>query len=108
MYAIRSYYDLQGPPRHREGVGTAAVKARWIMGLVALACAVGSASGAPAKKAKSAEPDSNQVLVRIGRGGITRGDVERRIRMLPEQFRANYSTPEGRRQLIDRMVEELV
>jgi peptidyl-prolyl cis-trans isomerase C len=48
------------------------------------------------------------VLVRFGRSGITRGDVQRRIESLPEQFRSNYSTPEGRQQLLDRMVEERV
>jgi peptidyl-prolyl cis-trans isomerase C len=52
--------------------------------------------------------DSNEVLVRVGRDAITRGDVTRRINSLPEQFRANYSTPEGRQQLLDRMIEERV
>jgi peptidyl-prolyl cis-trans isomerase C len=47
-----------------------------------------------------------QVLVRIGDQAITRGDVDRRLAELPEQYRANYSTPEGRKQLLDRMVEE--
>jgi len=83
------------------------VKARALLCLLALAVAAGTAHAAPAKKAK-AEPDSNQVLVRVGKGGITRADVDRRIRMLPEQFRANYSTPDGRRQLLDRMIEEQV
>ena len=52
--------------------------------------------------------DSNQVLVRIGKESITRGDVQRRIASLPEQFRANYTTPDGRQQLLDRMIEEKV
>jgi peptidyl-prolyl cis-trans isomerase C len=56
----------------------------------------------------SAAADSNQVLVRVGKDAITRGDVQRRINALPEQFRTNYSTPEGRKQLLDRMVEERV
>jgi len=34
--------------------------------------------------------------------------VQRRIATLPEQFRSNYTTPEGRQQLLDRMVEERV
>ena len=61
-------------------------------------------SKAPAKKT----PDSLQVLVRIGKETITRADVQRRIESLPEQFRANYATPEGRQQLLERMVEERV
>jgi peptidyl-prolyl cis-trans isomerase C len=78
--------------------------------LAAAILAAGVVHGAPARKAraKSGAPDSNQVLVKIGKGGITRADVDRRIRLLPEQFRANYSTPEGRQQLLERMVEERV
>jgi peptidyl-prolyl cis-trans isomerase C len=52
--------------------------------------------------------DSNRVLVRIGKETVTRADLDRRIADLPEQVRANYSTPEGRRQLLDRVVEEKV
>ena len=52
--------------------------------------------------------DSNRVLVRIGRETVTRADLDRRISDLPEQVRANYATPEGRRQLLDRVVEEKV
>lgn len=59
-------------------------------------------------KARGGAADSNQVLVRVGKETITRGDVQRRIASLPEQFRANYATPEGRQQLVDRMIEEKV
>jgi len=52
--------------------------------------------------------DSNRVLVRIGKETVTRADLDRRIADLPEQVRANYSTPEGRRQLLDRVIEEKV
>ena len=48
------------------------------------------------------------VLVRIGKEPITRAMVEQRLDELPEQYRAQYSTPEGRQQLLDRMVEEQV
>ena len=77
------------------------------------ACIAVPAMSAVAKaKSKSARssgaPDSNQVLVRVGKEAITRGDVTRRIAALPEQFRANYTTPEGRQQLVDRMIEERV
>lgn len=84
---------------------------RWMVpAALAVLVAATVASGAPASRraAKRAEPDSTQVLVRIGKVAITRADVQQRIRMLPEQFRANYSTPDGRRQLLERMVEEQV
>lgn len=58
--------------------------------------------------ARAARDDDHQVLVRIGREAITRGDLQRRIEDLPEQFRSNYSTPEGRQQLVERMIEERV
>jgi peptidyl-prolyl cis-trans isomerase C len=71
-----------------------------------------SPSAAPARKksasSKGAVPESLKVLVRIGDATITRADVDRRLRELPEQFRSNYTTPEGRRQLLDRLVEERV
>lgn len=79
--------------------------------VVATVFAAASAGSAPARRAKTARAaiaDSNIVLVRIGKETITRGDVTRRINTLPEQFRSNYSTPEGRQQLLDRMVEERV
>ncbi len=52
--------------------------------------------------------DSNRVLVTVGKESITRGDVQRRIDQLPDQYRANYSTPDGRKQILDRMIEERV
>jgi peptidyl-prolyl cis-trans isomerase C len=64
---------------------------------------------APRAAARSAAvADSNRVLVRIGREAITRADVERRLAEIPEAYRATYATPEGRRQLLDRMIEERV
>jgi peptidyl-prolyl cis-trans isomerase C len=63
----------------------------------------------PARAAKTpAIDDSNRVLVTIGTERITRGDVQRRIDQLPDQLRANYTTPEGRQQILDRMIEEKV
>ena len=48
------------------------------------------------------------VLARVGRETITRAGVQARINELPEPYRTNYSTPDGRRQLLDRMIEERV
>jgi len=63
---------------------------------------------AATKSKKSAAAQSDPVLVRVGGDAITRSEVQKRIETLPEQFRSNYSTPEGRQQLLDRMVEERV
>ncbi len=80
--------------------------------IAAFVTVLGLATGtdaATAKKARAAQPNPGaQVLVRVGREAITVADVQRRIDALPEQFRANYSTPEGRQQLLERMVEEKV
>jgi len=59
---------------------------------------------------KTAKPanDSDAVLVRIGDDVITPRQLAARLQELPEQYRAQYSTPDGRKQLLDRMVEERV
>src|SRR5262249_20678077 len=83
-----------------------------VIAIAALAIAAASIGDAAPKKSstksskKSAAADSNEVLVRFGKETITRADVQRRINALPEQYRSNYTTPEGRQQLLDRMVEE--
>jgi parvulin-like peptidyl-prolyl isomerase len=84
-----------------------------VVALVLMGVGAGFSSSAAAPRParagrKGAANDSMQVLVRVGSDVITRRDVQRRIESLPEQVRANYSTPEGRQQLIDRMVEEKV
>ena len=62
------------------------------------------------KSSKATKPanDSDAVLVRIGSEVITPRDMAARLNELPEQYRAQYSTPEGRKQLLDRLVEEKV
>lgn len=52
--------------------------------------------------------DTSQVLVRVGGDPITRDMVQARIDSSPDQYKAMYSTPDGRRQLLERMVEERV
>lgn len=61
-----------------------------------------------ATSAKKATPDSLQVLARVGKETITRADVNRRLEEIPEQVRTTYTTPEGRQQLLDRIIEEKV
>jgi peptidyl-prolyl cis-trans isomerase C len=83
-----------------------------------IALAAGSVLAAPKQKksAKTATPaapakpanDSDAVLVKIGTEAITPRDLADRLQELPEQYRAQYSTPEGKQKLLDRMVEEKV
>ena len=89
--------------------------------LLLLACGVaalaaGSVVAAPKQK-KSAPAtktatkpanDSDVVLVKIGSDAITPRDLANRLQELPEQYRAQYSTPEGKQKLLDRLVEEKV
>lgn len=78
--------------------------------LVTLLIAAGSLAATPAKKGRAAKPappnDSDVVLVRVGADVITPRTLAARLAEIPEQYRASYATPEGRQQLIDRMVEE--
>lgn len=78
------------------------------LGCAALLAALlaGGVSAAPAKK--NSAPDSLQVLARVGTEAITRADLNRRMEEIPETIRASYTTPEGRQQLLDRLVEEKV
>lgn len=68
----------------------------------------GSKPGSGKSAAKPAANDSDAVLVRIGSDVITPRMLATRLQELPEQYRAQYSTPDGRKQLLDRMVEEKV
>jgi len=66
-------------------------------------------SSAKAAHGKSVAPgDSDAVLVRVGDEVITRRTLNDRVLDIPEQYRATYQTPEGRQQLLDRLVEERV
>ncbi|MEQ1834316.1 MAG: peptidyl-prolyl cis-trans isomerase [Candidatus Eisenbacteria bacterium] len=97
--------------------------------LAVAALAAGAVSAAPKSASKAASPkkagktavtakvvsaasDSDAVLVRIGSGAtsetITPRMLAARLQELPEQYRAQYSTPEGRKQLLDRLVEEKI
>lgn len=59
-----------------------------------------------AKPAAAVINDSDRVLVRIGSDVITPRMLAARLQELPEQYRPQYSTPEGKRQLLDRLIEE--
>lgn len=67
------------------------------------------AAKAPRKGAKAAAPaETSAVLVRIGNEVITRAMVQQRLEEIPESVRPQYSSPDGRQQLLDRMIEEKV
>ena len=82
----------------------------------------GPAGSAPAKKpAKTSSKTSSKtatkgtksapkdtVLARVGNEKITRSEVERRLDELPEPYRTNFQTPDGRQQFLDRLIEERV
>jgi len=88
----------------RPAIALALIAALMAGGAAAATKSSASKSKPKSKTAAAADP----VLVRIGKETITQGDVQRRIESLPEQFRSNYATPEGRQQLLDRMIEEKV
>jgi peptidyl-prolyl cis-trans isomerase C len=82
-------------------------------GTLALAGAVKAPKAAklarPVKTRTVAVPaDTSRVLVRIGGQALTTEDVRKRLEEIPESARGNFATPEGRRQLLERMVEERV
>lgn len=87
---------------------------RAVLGIAALAMLV-SASNALAKKDKNktgaaattAAP-AETVLVRVGSEKITTATVRTRLDELPEQVRGNFTSPEGRQRLLDRVIEERV
>ena len=76
-------------------------------GVASAAPAAGAAKAAGATRAATAR-DTSRVLVRVGGQPITRAMVQARIDELPDQYRAQYATPSGRQQVLDRMVEEKV
>jgi hypothetical protein len=85
---------------------------------IGLGGALTPAGSAPAKKGgkttsktasktkPAAKPDT--VLARVGNDKITRSEVERRLEELPEPYRSNFQTPDGRQQFLDRLIEERV
>lgn len=66
------------------------------------------AKKAGAKASRKLADASSEVLVWVAEKPITRGDFEARLDQLSPQFRQQFSTPEGRKQLLDRMVQEQV
>jgi peptidyl-prolyl cis-trans isomerase C len=68
-----------------------------------------AAAGAkPVAKPAAVANDSDRVLVRIGTEVVTPRMLAARLEEIPEQYRAQYQTPEGRQQLLDRFIDERV
>jgi len=90
-----------------RNVTVAARAARAVLALVLLACAASAvAQTRPARARAAAARDT--VLVRIGTEAITTRGVQQRIEELPDGVRSNFTSPEGRQRLLERMVEERV
>src|SRR5262249_15138389 len=105
----------RGRHRHGEGLGGTGVsprRSRHVLSVAAIALGVAlawsSAGSAPKRAAKPAAAAKDTVLARVGTVTITRREVEQRLQDLPEPYRTNFSTPDGRQQFLDRMVEERV
>jgi parvulin-like peptidyl-prolyl isomerase len=84
---------------------------RIALAVTLLALSAATLPAATARRTTGAKPpadDSDAVLVRIGKEVITKRTLGDRLQEVPEQYRANYQTPEGRQQLLDRMIEERV
>lgn len=87
-----------------------------VFGMTLFLLLVGSVSlmAAPAKKPVAAKKpavaigDSDVVLARVGTEVITRRTINDRLQEIPDQYRSNYMTPEGRQQILDRVIEEKV
>lgn len=70
---------------------------------------IAAPQAATPKRAKATRrAPADTVLVRVGGQAITRADVQKRLEEIPEAQRGAFTTPDGRQQLIDRMVEERV
>lgn len=78
-----------------------------VLGLALLVAIASVASGQTARRARTARA-ADSVLVRVGNDLITTGQVQRRLDELPEHVRPQFTTPEGRQRLVDRLIEEKV
>jgi len=72
------------------------------------AAAKGARAGKAGKAAAARAADTSQVLVRLGSETITSEDVRKRLEEIPETARQTFTTPAGRQQLLERIVEERV
>jgi peptidyl-prolyl cis-trans isomerase C len=82
---------------------------RWTLALLAAAATLAAAgAGAQSSRRAAAGRAPDSVLVRLGKDVITTGQVQRRLDELPEHVRPQFTTPDGRQRLLDRLIEEKV
>ncbi len=81
-----------------------------LLGLAGLLAAGADAAPRGKKHAKPVRPagDTTAVIAVVDGQALTRAMVEARLEEIPEQFRSSYQTPQGRQQLIDRLIEERI
>jgi len=77
---------------------------------VPIATAATRAKGSAAAKSKThaTQDAGSRVLARVGDTVVTQADYDARLADLPPQFKSQYSTPEQKRQFVDRLLEEKV
>ena len=75
--------------------------------LVLAILAAGDAAAATKKTTKPATP-SSKVLARVGNSVVTQADYEARLAELPPQYKNQFTTPEQKRQFVDRLLEERI
>jgi len=66
------------------------------------------ANGDAATSKKKASDPGAVVLARVGSTVVTRADYEARLAELPPQYKSQFTTPEQKRQFIDRLLEERI
>jgi parvulin-like peptidyl-prolyl isomerase len=83
------------------------LQARVLGRALVLGLVIALAAGCGSEKGGSGEEEST-VLATVGRYRITRADLERRLATarLPEQARAQFSTPEGKELFLEQLVQE--
>jgi peptidyl-prolyl cis-trans isomerase C len=91
----------------------ASILAAWALTCLAPLAAAQSRSSTSVRGGRRALPAASatladSVLAIVGGHAITRAELESRLEELPPQVRASYMEPDGRKQLLERMVEERV
>jgi len=96
------------PVRHPRGQFRSLTVALLLCAL-ALGAPHADAASRSAKKSTTKAADSGSVvLARLGNTTVTRADFESRMADLPPQYKGQFTTPEQKRQFIDRLLEEKV
>ena len=67
-----------------------------------------SATGKSASASAKSGDSGSTVLARVGNAAITLADYDARLAELPPQYKAQFTTPEQKRNFIDRLLEERV